>query len=79
MATLMKRQSAAESDSQNALQAWEEFIEEQVYPKPGAKAAEDYRNYDNPARDTVRKFYQQNHRDANVRFRPPETRHILDT
>jgi inositol oxygenase len=46
----------------DALQAWEEFIEEQVYPIPGAKAKQDYRNYDNPSRDTVREFYRQNHR-----------------
>lgn len=42
--------------------AWEEFIEERVYPEPGNKAREDYRNYDNPGRDTVREFYRQNHR-----------------
>jgi inositol oxygenase len=64
----MKRNSATESDSQNALHAWEEFIEEQVYPTPGAKAAEDYRNYDNPARDTVREFYKQNHRGQTYEF-----------
>jgi inositol oxygenase len=43
------------------MQAWEDFIEEQVYPAPHEKAAEDYRNYDNPARETVREFYRQNH------------------
>src|SRR6187402_2940505 len=47
--------------SADAMQAWEEFIEEQVYPTPGAKAEADYRNYDNPARETVREFYRQNH------------------
>jgi inositol oxygenase len=57
----MNRQSHTDPSQQNALQAWEEFIEEQVYPEPGAKAKEDYRNYDNPARDTVREFYKQNH------------------
>jgi inositol oxygenase len=56
----MNRPSNA-SNQPNALHAWEEFIEEQVYPEPGAKAKEDYRNYDNPARDTVREFYKQNH------------------
>jgi inositol oxygenase len=54
--------SAASAKSQDAMQAWEDFIEEQVYPTPGKKAAEDYRNYDNPARDTVREFYRHNHR-----------------
>ena len=56
----MNRPSNA-SNQPNALHAWEEFIEEQVYPEPGTKAKEDYRNYDNPARDTVREFYKQNH------------------
>lgn len=50
------------SQSPDVAQAWEEFVEGQVYPVPGAKAKEDYRNYDSPARDTVRDFYQQNHR-----------------
>src|SRR5689334_21795283 len=54
--------SAPSAKSQDAMQAWEDFIEEQVYPTPGQKAAEDYRNYDNPARDTVREFYRHNHR-----------------
>jgi inositol oxygenase len=38
----------------------EEFVEAR-YPAPGQKAREDYRNYDNPARDTVRDFYRLNH------------------
>jgi inositol oxygenase len=50
------------SKSNDALHAWEEFVEEQVYPTPAAKAMEDYRNYDSPARETVREFYRQNHR-----------------
>jgi inositol oxygenase len=51
----------ADSISYDALHAWEDFVEQQVYPEPGAKAKEDYRNYDHPARDTVREFYRQNH------------------
>jgi inositol oxygenase len=43
-------------------EAWETFITDAVYPEPQAKAREDYRNYDAPARDTVREFYRQNHR-----------------
>lgn len=54
--------ASTKSQSPNVAQAWEEFVEGQVYPVPGTKAKEDYRNYDNPARDTVRDFYQQNHR-----------------
>lgn len=45
----------------DALHAWEKFVEDQVYPEPGTKAREDYRNYDDPERDTVREFYRQNH------------------
>jgi inositol oxygenase len=52
----------SDDHAHDAAEAWEGFIEEQVYPTPGTKAREDYRNYDNPARDTVREFYRQNHR-----------------
>jgi inositol oxygenase len=31
------------------------------YPETDTKAKEDYRNYDDPARDTVREFYRLNH------------------
>jgi inositol oxygenase len=48
--------------------AWEEFVVEQVYPEPGKKAKTDYRNYDNPGRDTVRKFYEHNHREQTYDF-----------
>lgn len=43
------------------LDDWEEFVEGR-YPTPGQKAREDYRNYDDPARATVREFYRLNHR-----------------
>jgi inositol oxygenase len=52
------------SESENPLRSLEdqeEFVEAR-YPQPGQKAREDYRNYDNPARDTVRDFYRLNHR-----------------
>jgi inositol oxygenase len=52
------------SDSDNPLRRlddWEESVEER-YPEPAQKAREDYRNYDNPARATVRDFYRLNHR-----------------
>lgn len=52
----------------NNLSEWEDFVEEQVYPRPGAKAKEDYRNYDNPARDSVREFYRLNHRHQTYDF-----------
>ena len=43
------------------LDDWEEFVEAR-YPTPAQKAREDYRNYDDPARATVREFYRLNHR-----------------
>jgi inositol oxygenase len=49
------------------LDDWEEFVEAR-YPAPGQKAREDYRNYDNPARDTVRDFYRLNHRHQTYDF-----------
>ncbi|BBO35004.1 inositol oxygenase family protein [Lacipirellula parvula] len=49
-------------------EAWEEFVQEQVYPEPNTKAKEDYRNYENPARETVRAFYEENHRKQTYEF-----------
>lgn len=57
----MARSTKSDPTPHNAIRAWEEFVEEQVYPRPGAKAEADYRNYEDPARDTVREFYRQNH------------------
>ena len=48
--------------------AWEEFVVASVYPEPGTKAKADYRNYDAPARDTVREFYRENHRKQTYDF-----------
>ncbi|MEX0612426.1 MAG: inositol oxygenase family protein [Pirellulales bacterium] len=64
----MKPPTNADSPPRDAIHAWEEFVEEQLYPEPGAKAKEDYRNYDHPARDTVREFYRQNHRHQTYEF-----------
>jgi inositol oxygenase len=64
----MKDPSTADPRQQTGLHAWEEFLEEQVYPQPGTKAREDYRDYDKPARDTVREFYRQNHREQTFEF-----------
>ena len=54
--------------------AWEEFVVASVYPEPGTKAKADYRNYDNPARDTVREFYRAEPSPADLRLRPAEAR-----
>jgi inositol oxygenase len=58
-------------------EAWEEFITDAVYPEPQAKAREDYRNYDKPARDTVREFYRQNHRFQTYDFVQKKKREFL--
>lgn len=58
-------------------EAWEEFITDAVYPEPAAKAREDYRNYDNPARETVREFYRQNHRHQTYDFVREKKREFL--
>ncbi len=50
------------SGSRDALHAWEEFVEQHVYPEPGTKSKSNYRDYDAPSRDTVRDFYRDNHR-----------------
>ena len=46
-----------------SIEQWEEDVLER-YPEPNitaSKAKEEYRNYDNPARDTVKEFYRLNH------------------
>lgn len=48
--------------------AWEDFVVEQVYPEPGQKARSEYRNYESPARETVRRFYKENHRHQTYDF-----------
>jgi inositol oxygenase len=48
--------------------AWEEFVVGAVYPEPGKKARSEYRNYDSPARETVRRFYEENHRRQTYEF-----------
>src|SRR5262245_62843413 len=49
------------------LDDWEDFVA-QRYPVPAQKAREDYRNDDNPARDSVREFYRLNHRHQTYEF-----------
>lgn len=58
----METNSSQARVSEDVGHAWEEFIENQVYPVPEEKAKEDYRNYDNPARESVQRFYEENHR-----------------
>src|SRR5690348_12867705 len=49
------------------LDDWDDFVEAR-YPQPGAKATEEYRNYHNPARDTVREFYRLHHQNQTYDF-----------
>lgn len=49
--------------SKNSLEIedlWEDDLRAR-YPNPNEKSQEEYRNYTNPPRDTVREFYRQNH------------------
>ena len=55
-----------------SIEDWEDFVVVR-YPEPGKPADPDkdkdaYRNYDNPARDTVREFYRLNHTYQTVDF-----------
>lgn len=55
--------SAEEITPLHSIEQWEDDVLER-YPQPGepAKAKEEFRNYDNPGRDTVREFYRLNHK-----------------
>jgi len=56
----MKTFSEKESNPLHSIEQWEDDVV-QRYPEPCAKAKEEYRNYENPARDTVKEFYRLNH------------------
>ena len=47
----------------HSIEQWEDDVLTR-YPEPGepAKTKEEFRNYDNPGRDTVREFYRLNHK-----------------
>lgn len=53
----------------NDMDEWEDFLKAR-YPEEEqpAKSKADYRNYANPARDTVREFYRLNHRYQTLGF-----------
>ena len=63
--------SADPDNPLKSLEDWDQFLVER-YPEPAAisagKAADDYRNYDSPERDTVREFYRLNHRSQTLDF-----------
>lgn len=54
--------SEKEINPLQSIEEWEDDILER-YPEPdqSAKAKEEFRNYDNPARDSVKEFYRLNH------------------
>ena len=56
-----------ETEPLESLDDWEDFVVS-VYPSEDQKAREDYRNYEDPARDTVREFYRLNHKHQSYRF-----------
>jgi inositol oxygenase len=68
--------SGAPKNPLRRLDDWEEFVEAR-YPEPARKAREDYRNYANPARDTVREFYRLNHRHQTYDFVLEQKREYL--
>ena len=47
-------------EAHDTMEMWEEDVLTR-YPEPEQKAKEAFRNYEDPARDTVREFYRQNH------------------
>jgi inositol oxygenase len=68
---MKKRQefSLEEINPLESIEQWEDDVLER-YPTPGtpAKAKEEFRNYDNPARDTVKEFYRLNHKYQTYEF-----------
>ncbi|GAB2784578.1 hypothetical protein GCM10027275_31050 [Rhabdobacter roseus] len=58
----MKTNVISENAPLQSLDEWEDDLLER-YPEPAqpAKAKEEFRNYDEPGRDTVREFYRLNH------------------
>jgi inositol oxygenase len=67
----MPDQTSAEKNPLPSLDVWEEDLLER-YPDPeaiaGGKQTDDYRNYETPARDSVREFYRLNHRYQTYEF-----------
>ncbi len=59
-----------------SLDEWEDFVAER-YPQPGQKAKADYRNYENPGRESVREFYRLNHRYQTYDFVQQKRREFL--
>ena len=61
-------QDPSEKQPLKSLDQWEDFVEDGLYPEPGHKHKESYRNYDDPGRDCVREFYRLNHLNQTFEF-----------
>src|SRR5699024_694355 len=59
----IQKPSKEEINPLESIEEWEDEVLER-YPEPHktAKPKEEYRNYDNPERDTVKEFYRLNHK-----------------
>ncbi len=66
------------SNPLESLDQWEDFVEEVAYPEPEHKLKEDYRNYDDPARDCVREFYRLNHEQQTYAFVQEKRKRFID-
>jgi inositol oxygenase len=64
----MNQHTPDENTPLKNIEHWEDFVETATYPEPEHKLKEDYRNYDDPARDTVREFYRLNHKYQTFEF-----------
>jgi inositol oxygenase len=69
-----------EKNPLKSLDEWEEAVIER-YPEPGTKAIdktkEEYRNYEDPARDTVKEFYRPQPHLSNIGFCKPKKSRIF--
>ncbi len=51
-----------------ALDDWDDFIGQRVYPTDGARARDDYRDFESTTRGSVRELYRLNHRCQTLDF-----------
>lgn len=65
----MAKNHTSRAEDAAVFDAWEDDVVAR-YPEPGqpAKAHDTFRNYDDPARDTVRAFYRDNHKNQTLAF-----------
>lgn len=63
----MKLNPNQKKKAHEMMELWEDDLLER-YPENPTKSKEEFRNYDDPARDTVREFYKQNHQHQTYSF-----------